>query len=655
MYTEILFLQKGIKGKDSFTYKIPEDLKLEIGQSVLVPFRTAKKNGLVLDIHNNKPSFITKEVESIISLTPLLTINQITIIEWISRYYFAPLYKTAKLFLPQKILDNKKLRLKAHAVKELSQKDDFNLTEDQKSTIDQIIRSKDNQFLIHGITGSGKTEIYSRICEHYLKENKQVLILVPEISLTPQTIEYFEKSLGMKAEIINSKISEGQKILSWKNLREGKSKLVIGSRSAIFAPLNNLGIIIVDEEHEHSYKQDQSPRYEIHKVIEKIIELDPTIKVVYGSATPSIETAYRLQKNTIKLSKRINNLMLPTIEIVDLREEFKKKNYSIFSEDLISEIENSIKNKEQVILFINRRGSASSVVCRDCGYTVKCKDCDTVMTYHTKTFNEDKLICHHCGIVKNPITICPECKSLNIKFLGIGTQKIETELMKKFPNIKILRADKDTTSQKESFKNIYQDFKNAKAEILIGTQMIAKGLHLPNVNLVGIILADVGLNIPDFRSTEKNFELMIQVAGRAGRNKKRGKVIIQSYNPDSITLQCAKDHDYEKFYNYEIDQRKLLNYPPFSKLAKITIEDKSLENCIKKTEKIKKEIEKNAKEVEVLSYPAFIQKLRNKYHFIILLKEKPSGNEIQLLLDNIYKEYTIDEGVRLDIDPISII
>ena len=416
----------------------------------------------------------------------------------------------------------------------------------------------------------------------------------------------------------------------------------------------------MDEEHELSYKQDNAPRYEVHQLIEKMQELNPEIKVVYGSATPSIEASQKFEKSTFHLKERIGESVLPEIEIVDMRAEFHRRNSSIFSDRLQEEIKHTLKKKEQIILFLNRRGSASSIVCRDCGYKVECDNCEIPMTYHLKTFGSPSLICHHCGKISTPPKTCPECKGANIRFLGIGTQRIEADLSKMFPDAKILRADKDTTATKHGFKEIYEAFKAHKADILIGTQMIAKGLDLPKVNLVGVVLADIGLNIPDFRTNERNFQLMTQVAGRSGRSSQKGKVLIQTYNPDNFTLAYVKKYDYENFYKYEITQRRLLGQPPFSKLAKIKIQNSSLQKCKEKTQKLEDTIIKLAEEIdkrdnlEITSYPAYITRLRGKYQYIILLKDRSNKDLIHKTLEKLPKEYIIDIEVKIDIDPISI-
>ncbi|HPU94771.1 MAG TPA: primosomal protein N' [Candidatus Gracilibacteria bacterium] len=757
MYAVVAFQQK-IGERDFLTYKIPDSLlpNLRTGMLVEIPLRKAKKTGLIWEINDKEPPFKTVEISGIIGEEPLLTSSQIELIKFISEYYFTPLFKVLKLFIPAKIFKGKEMRLNkrltAKGEKIPTKKEFKTLSDDQQKVFDKIIAgiensenttknsaeqknstkavsnskeasqvnnlgndlkntNKDltenntkttrlNKFLIHGITGSGKTEIYAHLARYFLEKGKQVLILVPEISLTPQTVEYFESRIQFKAAVIHSRLSEGEKFKMWKDIKSNKKNLVIGSRSSIFSPFTNLGIIIIDEEHELSYKQDQAPRYHAHTIAEKIQDLEEKrrsqentemgpriLPIVLGSATPSIETAYKYRDSTLTLRERIGASQLPDISIIDMREEFKKGNKSIFSDDLNDAIERTLAQNKQVILFLNRRGSASSIVCRDCGYKLTCSECDIPMTYHARTMGHPVVICHHCGkIGKIPIN-CPVCAGLNIRFLGIGTERIEEETKKLFKNARILRADKDTTSHKDSFEQIYSSFKKHEADILIGTQMIAKGLHIPNVGLVGVVLADIGLNMPDFRTSERNFQLLTQVAGRAGRSNEKGQVIIQTYSPDHFALQAATTHDYNAFYQSEKSQRGILNYPPFSNLAVLSIENKNFNKAKLKAEELElklknflnnpiilsqqttvnqetglnRELTSNHQATDLKSqiteltcYPAFVMKLHGKYRYRILIKSKTS-EAIQSLLKNFAQNSApkvLDE-VKIDIDPIS--
>lgn len=661
-YAEITLDRKTGQAKGTLTYAVPEELQsqIKIGQLVKIPLRNKPVHGIVISLHNNKPEFRTVKIQEILDQTPLLQEQQVQLLSWISQYYFCPLEQTLKLFIPKRVIQNKPFRQTKEKNEQINRSEPKQLTEEQSKTITGITESSKNKFLIHGVTGSGKTEIYTRLADHYIKQGKQALILVPEISLTPQTIAYFEGNLGVKAAIINSKLAAGKRYQNWQDIRQGKAQLIIGSRSAILSPFENLGIIIIDEEHENSYKQENSPRYHTHSVADKIISLNPEIKLVLGSATPSIETTEKLKESTFHIHSRIGAAEMPDIEIVDLREEFKKGNKSIFSESLEQAIRENLAQNRQTILFLNRRGSASSVMCRDCGYKQTCQTCETTMTYHKYTIQSASLICHHCGEIQRPHSSCPSCQSIHIRYLGIGTERIEDEVRKTFPTAKVLRADRDTTSKKDSFKKIYQDFKNHKADILIGTQMIAKGLHLPKVNLVGVILADIGLNIPNFRSAERNFQLMTQVAGRAGRSSEPGKVIIQTYSPDHLALLATKEHDYQGFFKYERTQRSLLKNPPFGKLATLHISTNQLPNVKSLTEELENHLWHLARKMEITehleitSYPSYIVRYKGKYNYTILIKAKTPSLSPHDLLAKLDNDYIINPNIKIDIDPISL-
>ena len=448
------------------------------------------------------------------------------------------------------------------------------LNEEQKKAFSEISESIEDgmhsKFLLFGVTGSGKTEVYLQLIEKVLNMGKTSIMLVPEISLTPQTVNRFISRFGKeKIAVLHSKLSVGERFDQWQKIRKGIAKIVIGARSAIFAPIESLGLIIIDEEHDSSYKSEMTPRYNAKEVASFIAEKND-IPLVLGSATPSLDTYYKGLNEEIailELNKRANNMELPNVEIVDLREELKNGNRSMISHKLFGEIKKNLENKKQTILFLNRRGYSTFVMCRDCGYTAKCKNCDVTLTYHS---NEKKLKCHYCGYETNIIKKCPECKSENIRYFGTGTQKLEAEINKIFPKASTIRMDIDTISKKDSHEQILNKFVNENVDILIGTQMIVKGHHFPNVTLVGVIAADTSLNIEDFRASEKTFQILTQVAGRAGREEK-GRVIIQTYNPDNFSIEYAKHQDYKMFYNTEIMLRKNLKYPPFCDIIMLQI------------------------------------------------------------------------------------
>lgn len=674
MFAEILLPQKVGKDKDTLTYRVPQNLSntVERGSIVEIELRNRKTRGIVANLHEHEPTYKTKEIIEIAARAPHLKAWQVELLYWISDYYFCPLYKVLKLFFPTAITGKKKLLTwipQEHSIAPDNQK--FTLSEEQQQALSTIFNTEKQTVLIHGITGSGKTEIYRRITEKTLEKGQQILILVPEITLTPQTFQSFQEEFGNTIAVLHSQLTAKQKEQHWYRIYHGEAKIIIGSRSALFAPFQNLGAIIMDEEHEPSYKQDQAPRYHARDVALKIAQL-LKIKVMLGSATPSIETYYEAQKGTYELVEMKNRIQsteptaLPQIKIIDLREEIKKKNYSIFSELLQEKIAGKLKSNEQTILFLNRRGAASAVICRECGFIEKCDDCDVAMTYHKQISVEDvtlpaqRLICHHCGKIKRVPTVCPNCESTLIRYIGLGTQKIEEAVRDMYKEARVLRADRDTIQKHNSFEILYDSFKNHEADILIGTQMIGKGLHLPQVNLVGVVLADLSLTIPDFRSAERTFQILTQVAGRAGRQGLKGEVIIQTYLPEHYAITATANHDYVGFVANELKIRKAFNYPPFSRITKLTIVDLKPEKSYQRAKKIfeilnaeKKDPELQNAPISITMYPAFIPKLQNKYRWHILL----TGENPSLLLKRVIKknpEIMEEIGIRIDTDPLSV-
>ena len=493
--------------------------------------------------------------------------------------------------------------------------------------VESINKEENHSFLIHGVTGSGKTEIYLQLVEEMLRRNKDTIILVPEISLTPQTIDRFVGRFGAQVAVLHSRLSQGERFDQWRSIKEGSVKIVVGARSAIFAPFKHLGLIVIDEEHENTYKSTQNPKYDTIEVALKRNELEKSI-LVMGTATPSIETYYYALSGKYKLlelKERATKKNLPQVSVVDMREELNIGNKSIFSTKLYEEIQSNIENKKQTILFLNRRGFSTFISCRSCGYVAKCSHCDISMTYHR---NINKLRCHYCGVTESPPILCPKCNSKYIKYFGIGTEKVEEQTKEMFPEANIVRMDSDTTIAKGSFENILEDMKNNTIDILIGTQMISKGLDFPNVTLVGIIAADTTLNLPDFRSPEKAFQLITQVAGRSGRGDTLGKVILQTYNPEHYSIMFSKEQDYNGFYNTEIALRKEFLYPPFINLISILIsgedhsrvKEKSLRlHSIIKEHMIKIHNEKLG-DYLIGPNPAPIEKIKNNYRWQILIK-----------------------------------
>ena len=533
------------------------------------------------------------------------------------------------------------------------------LTEEQQDAFEKVNASLQigeyDEFLLFGITGSGKTEIYIRLIEEALKLGKSSIMLVPEISLTPQTVDRFLGRFGEeKIAVLHSKLSLGERYDQWKKIERGDAKIIIGARSAIFAPAKDLGLIIIDEEHDDSYKSETNPRYNA-KEMASYIGNNKNIPVLLGSATPDMSTYYKAQKGEIQfleLTKRANNSSLPDVEIIDLRKELATGNKTMISTKLHSLIEENLENKKQTILFLNRRGFSTFIMCRDCGYTAKCKNCDITLTYHLK---ENKLKCHYCGYETNALTVCPECKSKNIRYFGTGTQRLEEQIREMFPQASVIRMDIDTVTKKNSHEDILNKFKNDGIDILIGTQMVVKGHHFPNVTLVGVIAADSSLNIDDYRAHERTFQILTQVAGRAGRGKDKGKVIIQTYNPDSFCIQYSQKQDYKLFYDTEINIRKQLRYPPFCDIILIGISSTNYKEIEKNAKIIYEDIKQKikTKKLQIILYkpvPAPIDKIKNRFRWRIIIKCKIDEKLIDEISDTIEKVSNTRGNTRVIVD-----
>lgn len=530
------------------------------------------------------------------------------------------------------------------------------LTIEQEHIIREYINSDDKMFLLKGVTGSGKTEVYMKLVERVLLEEKSAIILVPEIALTPQMIERFKGRFGVNVALFHSKLSDGERFDEWFRVKEGKSKVIVGARSAIFLPAKNLGLIIIDEEHENTYKSEQNPKYQTKEVAEYLSELKGC-KVILGSATPSIETYYRAltgEMKLLELNSRVDNKAMPPMKVIDMRNELKGGNKSLFSRELFIAIQERLKRKEQIILFLNRRGFSTFVSCRSCGYVFKCDECDISMTYHKNGL----LICHYCGKTKREPRECPKCHSKYVKFFGAGTQRVEEEVKKYFNNAGILRMDVDTTRDKHSYERIYNTFKNGEADILIGTQMVSKGLDFKNVTLVGILAADMSINIPDYRAAERTFQIITQVAGRAGRGDKQGEVLIQTYTPQHYSLQYAVNYDYEGFYEKEFTVRAMMKYPPFGKLLLINGTSKKedlLKNFMHKITMMIKPLVENCLDIEILGpIPCMISKVKENYRWQIVIKGEFdsyfSKNIKEILYDENKNVYN-DIRISMDINP----
>ncbi|MBO8155292.1 MAG: primosomal protein N' [Bacillaceae bacterium] len=531
------------------------------------------------------------------------------------------------------------------------------LTSEQAQAVKPILSSVKNGnhdvFLLHGVTGSGKTEIYLQTIQKVLEKGKEAIVLVPEIALTPQMVQRFKSRFGGDVAVMHSGLSPGEKFDEWRKVQRQEVKVVVGARSAIFAPFRNLGIIIIDEEHETSYKQEDNPKYHARDVAIYRGKYHHC-PVVLGSATPALETYARAKKEVyqlLTLSKRINNQAMPAVEIVDMRKELHQGNRSMFSRVLQEKIQERLNRKEQIVLFLNRRGYSTFVICRDCGHTMQCPHCDISLTYHRK---QEKLKCHYCSYEMAMPSRCPECYSDTIRYFGTGTQKVEEALQLTFPEARIIRMDVDTTRRKGAHEKLLATFGEKRADILLGTQMIAKGLDFENVTLVGILAADSMLHLPDFRSTEKTFQLLTQVSGRAGRHELPGEVLIQTYTPEHYSIEMASRHEYEEFFYKEMHLRKKFQYPPYYYLSLITVSHPNQVYAIEVTQKITKyimgQLSDQSRVLGPTPSPLLRIKDRYRYQCMIKYKVEPKLRQTMKRILQVYEEDMQKNDLQIVID-----
>ena len=521
-------------------------------------------------------------------------------------------------------------------------------------------------FLLHGVTGSGKTEVYLQTIAHALSLERGAIVLVPEISLTPQTVERFKARFSggphkTLVAVLHSHLSAGERHDEWHKIRQGRARIVIGARSAIFAPVKALGLIIVDEEHEQSYKQEEAPRYHARDVAVIRASMENAVTVL-GSATPSLESYYNAQKGKyalLEMPTRADDKKMPIVRVVDMRQAARKeKGTPIFSPQLKEAITRRLERKEQTILFLNRRGFATSLQCPKCGYVAQCPNCSVSLTYHRQI---QQLCCHICGYHATAPTVCPDvkCRNPEIRYSGLGTEKVEATLVRLFPHARIRRMDSDTLKRKEDYRKVLGDFKTGKIDILVGTQMIAKGLHFPNVTLVGIIYADLSLHIPDFRAGERTFQLLTQVAGRAGRGDVEGEVLVQAFTPFHPAIQYARRHDFAGFFEQEIEFRQQLKYPPLGRVALITLKSRNEDKAKFSAEHLKRELEKDLSEIRdlVISGPAAapLARAETQYRYQVLLRTPQMTRLSRKLAETLQRvSFPEDVTVSPDIDPVNL-
>lgn len=674
----LLYVNKKVLKLDKqFLYK--SELNFKEGQIVYVPFGNLKTEimGVISKCINEKDALkllgenknVSKVKRIIRGEDFFVSKNNILIAEFIKERYFTTYFEALNLFIPSKFKSKTKNKSSISS-KNISKKNlDFNesfknfkLTYEQNFAFVKINEAiKKNiykTFLLFGVTGSGKSEVYISAAKEVLNNNKNVFVLVPEIALTKQTIERFSNYFGKdNISVIHSNVKEKIKKEEWESINNNEKRIVIGTRSCLFAPLKNIGLIIIDEEHESSYKSDMSPKYNAVEVAIKMANISKAV-VILGSATPSVVSFFRAKRGyytLLNLKKRYSKIPMPKINIVDLREELLNGNTSIYSNALAQKMNEILKEKKQVLLLLNRRGYAPFIKCLSCSDTLKCPNCGLPLTYHKGV---NKLSCHYCGLNFNVPSKCPSCSKDTLKIIGIGTEKLEEVTNSIFKDYKTSRVDLDTTRKDGELEGILEDFKNRKIDILIGTQIVAKGLDFDDVIISGIILADIGLNLPDFRSHERIFSLITQVAGRAGRRDKRGEVYIQTYEPDNKIIKSASLYDYESFYKEEIRFRELMNFPPFSELVLLILKDKNENKLVDYTLKIcnelKERVEKDDAKYIFGPLKAPIYKVKDEFRFHIYFKvSNDKRAKYFSLINTLICEYSQNLTLSADINPYS--
>ena len=714
MFADILVEVVSKSTDKTFTYKIPNGMEAMVGMRALIPFGKRVIEGFIIRVYEHDGfDYEVKDIIKLVDERPVLNEEMLELGKYISKKTLAPLTMCYQTMLPRALKAreknniNKKIlkhlrvikdgnfksekqrlvfdyvkkhgfvlkseanKISVSAVKTLInngflvetlkevyrldddtilEKKDYVLTLEQEKVLNSVRLDCFKPYLLHGVTGSGKTLVYIKLIEEVLKQGKEAILLVPEISLTPQVVSIFKKRFGKIVAILHSGLSNGEKYDEWRKIERKEVSIVIGARSAIFAPFTNLGIIIVDEEHSATYKQENIPRYNAIDVALRRGK-NYNIPVILGSATPSIESYTRVKAGVYELLVMKNrvNKSLPKVYLVDMKEEFKKGN-RVFSEIFKEKMADRLSKGEQVLVLLNRRGYSTVITCHECGFTHKCPNCDIPLTYH-KSHNIMK--CHYCDYKAPKLHECPICHSRDINSLGMGTERLEALIKEEFEGARVIRMDQDTTRNKGAHERIIDDFKNGKYNVLVGTQMIAKGLDFPLVTLVCVVNGDATLNIPDFRSSERTYELLSQVAGRSGRDKLAGEVIIQGFNINHYSMVYAKENDYESFYNEEMKIRKVLKYPPYYNLCLIKVSGKDYNEVFSSANKIADYLKNNLKSIILGPASSSMPKINNVYYVQIIIKFKKT-QEILTCLEFIRSHYKNKINVDIDLNPLRI-
>lgn len=639
----------------SFTYQIPEGMeeKACVGHRVVVPFARREMTGYIIEtIPEVEATYTIKEIKRVIDDTPLYNKQTIALAEWMSRFYLCSRGEALSMMIPGGRRDS--------SIPALESEEDLlfgridTLSDEQQHAIDTILKRERPMYYLYGVTGSGKSEVFLRSAEEVIKEGKSVIYLVPEITLTHQLARLVTKRFSQRVAILHSALTPSQRLKEWKRIIAGEVDLAIGARSAVFAPFPNLGLIILDEEHESSYKSGNTPRYHARQVAQRRCQSEGAT-LVMGSATPSLEAWALMEENkhvgSLHLQNRVSGGIMPIIEVVNLSYE---KN--LISKTLQERIKETLNKKKQTILFLNRRGFSYFFHCNSCGYVLRCPHCAVALTYHKGT---GQMVCHYCGYRTKPMRFCPECNSLDVNYSGFGTEMVEEEIRRLFPSARIARLDTDSAKKKGEIGKVIKAFRDGEIDILLGTQMVAKGLNFPLVELVGIVLADSGLNIPDFRAQERTFSLLVQVSGRAGRYNDQGRVIIQTYHPENPAIQYALQSDVQGFYAQELAIRKQTGFPPYSRLINLVFRGRNQQKVEQEVQKFSAHIEQLTVRggAEVLcSSECPLEKIASNWRYHLLV----SGSQASLvhhLVAKALSDYTPPRGVYLevDLDPLQLL
>lgn len=653
--------------RDYFTYTSPNEMELQPGDSVKVPFGKANRavSGLVVEQAKGQvdSKYEVKEILERSSERPALTPTNLKWLKWISDYYLYPLGQIQQLVYPPLKKESKRKSRKAPIVPDVESIEAPELTEDQKSAVEAVDIENYGTYLLHGVTGSGKTEVYIEIIEKVMKQDRAALVLVPEISLTPQLVRRFAERFPEQIAVIHSHLTDREKTDQWWSVVDGKKKLLIGARSALFCPIPDLGVVIIDEEHETSFKQEEKLKYNARDVAVVKGRME-NIPVVLGSATPSLETWHNAQSGKYKLlsmPKRVSKRPLPTVEIVNPQRDRDSLSDLPFwlSETLYNKLKDHYEKGQQAALFLNRRGVAPSVQCYECGFSYQCPNCDISLTLHGK----HHLVCHYCGYHDRLSEECPECNEGEPKAYGLGTEAIEMKLGELFPEARIFRADRDEVSSREAIEEMVEKMEKGEIDFLVGTQMIAKGLDFKNLTLVGIVQADVAFNVPDFRASERSFQLCTQVSGRAGRHSTPGEVVIQTYKKDHPSLVTAQNHDYHSFVKQELEHREFFNYPPFGKLTAIRITGMKEHEVISEGQQLAQFLKQLIEHYPQLKAqilgptPAPLSRIKNRYRYHILIKSSDFQvlNQIGNKAFDYIKTHIKRSKCLIDVDPYSLL